>query len=253
MSIAACRTDAAGAALKAIQTVATVARGAGLHPRAGDLSYPTFREEGCTQCKRCTEECPFGAINEDEKGNPLFKASRCRRCGACMGACPQSIISFADYSVEMLSGMLKACEIPDEDEEKPRVLVLCCENDAYPALDMVAHRRGALSPYIRVMPLRCLGSMNMVLIADAMSAGFDGVLLLACRHGDDYQCHFMRGSALAETRLGNVSETLGRLHLESERVRMLEVNIMDADTLPAKIDRFIEDLEAFGPNPFKDY
>ncbi|MBF0153139.1 MAG: hydrogenase iron-sulfur subunit [Magnetococcales bacterium] len=253
MGIAASITDATGAALKAIQSVESVVRGAAVHPRAGDLSYPSFRIEGCTQCKRCTEECPFGAINEDEKGNPLFNPTRCRRCSTCMGACPQKIISFANYSVDMIGSMLKACEVPEEDEEKPRILVFCCENDAYPALDMAARNRSVWSPYVRIIPLRCMGSMNLVWIADAMSSGWDGVLLMGCRHGDDYQCHNVRGSALAEIRLSKVSETLEKLKLESERVRMLEVNIMDAGTLPGLINNFVDNLVKLGPNPFKEF
>jgi quinone-modifying oxidoreductase subunit QmoB len=253
MGVAASMSDATGAALKAIQTVEQISRGAALHPRAGDLSYPSFREEGCTQCKRCTEECPFGAINEDEKGNPQFKPTRCRRCGTCMGACPQKIISFANYSVDMIGSMLKEVDMPEEDEEKPRVLVFCCENDAYPALDMAAFNRKSLSTYVRVISLRCMGSMNLVWVADAMSSGYDGVLMMGCRHGDDYQCHFMRGSQLAEIRLSKVSETLNRLQLESDRVKMIEVNIMDADILSDKINAFVEDLQDLGPNPYKDF
>ena len=253
MGIAASVTDATGAAMKAIQAVESVGRGAAVHPRAGDLSYPSFRIEGCTQCKRCTEECPFGAINEDEKGNPLFNPTRCRRCGTCMGACPQKIISFANYSVDMIGSMFKECEVPDEDDEKPRILIFACENDAYPALDMAAFNRSPLSPYIRVVPLRCMGSMSLVWVADALSAGFDGVLLMGCRHGEDYQCHFVRGSALAELRLSKVSETLDRLQLESERVRMVEINIMDADRIPDIINEFAADLDEYGPNPFKGF
>ena len=253
MGIANSVTDATGAALKAIQAVESVARGAAVHPRSGDLSYPSFRQEGCTQCKRCTEECPFGAINEDEKGNPLFNPTRCRRCSTCMGACPQKIISFANYSVEMIGAMLKEVEIPDEDEEKPRILIFACINDAVPALDMVGRQRGKLSPYIRIIPLRCMGSMNLVWVADAMSSGFDGILLLGCRHGDDYQCHNVRGSALAETRLSKVSETLDRLQLESDRVKMVEVNIMDADTLPQVINDFVEVISDMDPNPYKEF
>ena len=41
-----------------------------------------------------------------------------------MGACPERIISFKNYSVDMIASMIKAIEVPDEDEEKPRVLVL---------------------------------------------------------------------------------------------------------------------------------
>ena len=253
MGIAESITDATGAALKAIQVVESVARGAAVHPRSGDLSYPSFRREGCTQCKRCTEECPFGAINEDEKGNPLFNPTRCRRCGTCMGACPQKIISFANYSVDMIGAMLKEVEVPPADDEKPRILVFACVNDAMPALDMVGQQRSRLTPYIRVVPLRCMGSMNLVWIADAMSSGFDGILLMGCRHGDDYQCHNVRGSALAETRLSKVSETLDRLQLESDRVKMVEVNIMDADRLPQMINDFAAQIAALDPNPYKEF
>ena len=53
-----------------------------------------------------------------------------------MGACPVRVISFENYSVDTVGSQVKAVEVPDEDEEKPRILVLACENDAYPALDM---------------------------------------------------------------------------------------------------------------------
>ena len=131
--------DATGAALKAIQAVENAAPGRAAHPRSGDLSYPIVRLEGCTQCKRCTVECPFGAIDEDEKRFPVFNESRCRRCGTCMGACPVRVISFENYSVDTVGSQIKAVDMPDEFSEKPRILLLACENDAYPALDMAGH------------------------------------------------------------------------------------------------------------------
>ena len=72
---------------------------------------------------------------------------------------------------------------------------------------------------MRVIPVRCLGSVNMVWIADALSRGIDGIMLIGCKYGDDYQCHFIKGSELANRRLENVKETLKRLQLESERHR----------------------------------
>ncbi|WP_018085434.1 hydrogenase iron-sulfur subunit [Desulfurispora thermophila] len=245
--------DATGAALKAIQCVEMTARGMAVHPRSGDLSFPEFMMSRCTQCKRCTEECPFGAINEDEKANPLPNPTRCRRCGTCMGACPERIISFKNYSVPMIGNMVKAIEVPEEDEEKPRVLIFACENDAIPALDMAGINRLNYSKWVRIIPVRCLGSLNLVWVNDAMSKGIDGVLLLGCKHGDDYQCHFMKGSELAGIRLSKVSETLDRLGLESERVQMEEVSIMDYDKIPGIIERFIEKIEEFGPNPMKGF
>ena len=245
--------DAAGAVLKAIQCVELTSQGKAVHPRAGDMSYPEFFMQRCTQCKRCTEECPFGAINEDEKANPLPNPTRCRRCGVCMGACPERIISFKNYSVGMIGNMIKAINVPDEYEEKPRILVLACENDAYPALDMAGLRRLEYNPWVRIIPLRCLGSMNIIWIADALSKGIDGILLLGCRHGDDYQCHFIKGSELANIRMTKIKETLDRLVLESERVRVEEVSITDYNRLPQILNDFAEKLEELGPNPYKGF
>jgi quinone-modifying oxidoreductase subunit QmoB len=245
------REDGAGAALKAIQTVRLATKGEAVHPRWGDMSYPDFNLQRCTQCKRCTEECPFGTLNEDAKGTPEPNPLRCRRCGICMGACPERIISFKDYSVDIVSSMIKAVNIPDEFEEKPRLLGLLCENDAYPALDTAGLKRIRHSAYIRFLPVRCLGSINTVWIADALSSGFDGILLVGCRSGADYQCHFIQGSELMETRSGNIREKLKQLALEEERVRLEQLSIADFDRLPEIVNEFAAQIEEIGMNPFK--
>jgi quinone-modifying oxidoreductase subunit QmoB len=183
----------------------------------------------------------------------VLSPNRCRRCGICMGACPVQIISFNDYSVDMLSSMIKAVEIPEGDEEKPRILALACENDAYPALDMAGISRLQYPASVRVIPVRCLGSVNSILIADAVSRGFDGVALLGCKPGEDYQCHFIRGSELLGTRMGNVQETLGRLALEPERVQVMELAISESDRIPAMLEEFVRVIKGIGPNPMKGF
>jgi quinone-modifying oxidoreductase subunit QmoB len=251
LDMVSCAEDARGAALKAIQCIELIASGKGLHPRSGDLSYPELFMQRCTQCKRCTEECPFGMYDENAKSNPLPNPTRCRRCAICMGSCPERIISFPDYSVPMIAEMIKAIHVPEEDEDKPRILVFACENDAYPALDLAGARGKAYNPFIRVIPLRCLGSLNLVWIADALSRGIDGVLLLGCAHGEDYQCHMIKGSELAQYRLSKVQETLNRLALEPERLRIEEVEIRDYARLPGLLDEFLEKIREIGPNPYK--
>ena len=243
--------DATGAALKAIQAIRNVSQGRALHPRSGDLSFPKINLGPCTKCRRCTVECPFGALDETADGSPILNATRCRRCGTCMGACPVRAISFDNYSVEMLTSMIKAVEVPDESEEKPRVLVLACQNDAYPALDMAGIARSPISPHIRVLPVRCLGSVSLLCVSDALSSGYDGIIMMGCKSGDDYQCHFVRGSAMGQERMMKVGETLKSMMLEKERVTMMEVAIADAARLPQTIASFMEMIESVGPNPFK--
>ncbi|OGA31327.1 MAG: heterodisulfide reductase [Betaproteobacteria bacterium RIFCSPLOWO2_12_FULL_67_28] len=253
MDIAQATEDATGAALKAIQAIENAQLGRAAHPRSGDLSYPIVRLEGCTQCKRCTVECPFGAIDEDERTYPVFNESRCRRCGTCMGACPVRVISFENYSVDTVGAQIKAVEIPDESEAKPRILVLACENDAYPALDMAAMQRRDYSAFVRVIPVRCLGSVNAIWVTDALNGGWDGIMLMGCKHGDDYQCHFVKGSELASVRMSKIDDTLKQLALESERVATYEVAITDLARVPQLIDDYIKVIERIGLSPMKGF
>lgn len=252
MNMAEAQEDATGAALKAIQSVEHVAKGIAVHPRAWDMTYPDPFMQRCTSCKRCTEECPFGAIDEDEKGTPFYKPGRCRRCATCMGACPERIVSFKDYHVDMIGSMMKNVSVPSDDD-KPRIIILACENDAYPAIDTVAIQHGKLDAAVRIIQLRCLGSVNLVWLADALSRGVDGMLLMGCKYGENYQCHFAKGSELANYRLGKVQETLGRLQLEAERVGMIQLAIDEYDKVPKMISDFVDRVKEIGPNPFKGF
>jgi len=248
--------DASGATLKAIQCIESANRGVSVHPRSGDMTFPDFFFQRCTQCKRCTEECPFGALDDDEKGTPKLNPTRCRRCGTCMGACPERIIGFADYNIDSIGSMVKAVQVPSEDDyaEPPmRILGLVCENDAYPALDIVGLNKLSYSADVRLIPVRCLGSVNVIWIKDALAQGMDGVFLLGCKYGDDYQCHFVKGSELADIRMKKIGEALSSLALEEERVAQFEVAIDDYDKLPKMINDFVEIVEDLGPNPFKGF
>jgi len=245
--------DATGAALKAIQCIESVDRGVSVHPRSGDATYPDFFMQRCTQCKRCTEECPFGALDDDDKGTPLTNPTRCRRCGTCMGACPERIIGFKDYNIDLIGSMVKAVEVPEDDDDRLRIVIFVCENDAYPALDMAGMKRNGINHMIRFIPVRCLGSVNMAWIRDAMSAGMDGAMLLGCTYGDDYQCHFVKGSEIANKRMENIGDTLSTLGLESERCAANQVAITDYDKIPQIVNDFVEEIVEMGPNPFKGF
>ena len=248
--------DASGAALKAIQCIESANRGVSVHPRSGDMTFPDFFFQRCTQCKRCTEECPFGALDDDEKGTPKPNSSRCRRCGTCMGACPERIIGFADYSIDSIGSQVKSIGVPSEDDydEPPfRILGLVCENDAYPAIDIAGMNRLHFSADVRLIPVRCLGSVNVIWIKDALAQGMDGVFLMGCKHGDDYQCHFVKGSELADIRMKKIGEALSSLALEEERVTQFQIAIDEYDKVPKIINDFVEVIEGLGPNPFKGF
>jgi quinone-modifying oxidoreductase subunit QmoB len=170
-----------------------------------------------------------------------------------MGACPVRVISFENYSVDSVGAQIKAVEIPDETESKPRILVLACENDAYPALDIAGMQRLTYSAFVRVVPVRCLGSVNAVWVTDALNSGYDGIMLMGCKHGDDYQCHFVKGSELAIERMSKIDDTLKQMALETERVATYEVAITDNLRLPKLIDEYTKTIERIGLSPMKGF
>ena len=254
MTLDSAEEDANGAVLKAIQCIESINHGVSVHPRSGDLSYPVFNFVRCTQCKRCTEECPFGALDDDEKGTPKPNPTRCRRCGTCMGACPERVISFDNYNIDQIGSMIRDIKVPDNmDVGGPRVIILACENDALPAFDMAAMQGMPWSPYVRIIPVRCLGSVNAIWVADAMSKGIDGVMMMGCKYGDDYQCHFVKGSEICNRRKENIAETLDRLGVEPDRVAQYQVAIDDYNVVPTMVDEFMKMIFEKGPNPFKGY
>jgi quinone-modifying oxidoreductase subunit QmoB len=81
----------------------------------------------------------------------------------------------------------------------------------------------------------------------------DGVILIGCKHGDDYKCHYMKGSELAEIRVKKIGDALASLALEEERVRFEEIAIDEYDKLPGLLSDFVEEIEDLGPNPFKGF
>ena len=251
MDIAGCVEDARGAVLKAIQCMKACQKGEAVHPRSGDRYYPELYLDRCTDCKRCTEECPFGAYDETVKGEPLPNINRCRRCAICLGSCPERVINFGDFSINSVSEMIKSVNIPPEQDEKLRILAFVCENDAYPAFDMAGYRRLKYSAFVRIIPVRCIGSINNVWISDALAKGFDGILQIGCMPGENYQCHYMQGSELLETRAANFRETLKTMMLEPERIMTEFVEINDYNKIPVLIDNYVQMIKEIGPNPFK--
>ena len=248
--------DAAGAALKAIQCLESVNRGVSVHPRSGDLTFPDFFFQRCTQCKRCTQECPFGALDDDERGTPKTQPHALPPLRHLHGGLPRAHhqLRQLQHRQRQLDGQGHQGALDRRFRRAaPAIMGLICENDAYPALDIAALNKLSWNADVRFIPVRCLGSVNVIWIKDALSKGMDGVFLMGCKHGDDYQCHFVKGSELAEIRVKKIGEALSSLALEVERVAQFQVAIDEYDKVPQMLKEFVGTIEGLGPNPFKGF
>ena len=113
----------------------------------------------------------------------------------------------------------------------PNGVVLACENDAYPALDMAAMNQAEYSAFARVIPVYCLGLVNLIWATDSLNSGYDGIVMLGCQKGENDQCHFVKGSEIAQVRTRKVDDTLQSLSLEPE-CAIHEVAITDIERTP---------------------
>jgi quinone-modifying oxidoreductase subunit QmoB len=76
-------------------------------------------------------------------------------------------------------------------------------------------------------------------------------MMMGCRKGDDYQCHFVKGSELAQDRMGKIGDTLKQLGLGTERVVTHEVAITDARRVAQLVNDYAAQLKEIGMSPMK--
>lgn len=173
----------------------------------------------CDKCKRCMQECPVEAYSFDDQGFPKSDPGKCQRCGVCVGSCPLQVVSLPHLRIEEISAALGGIKGKGSDE--PMVVAFCCEPLSYPLMLQMMAQGVKLPRNLRTIKVPCVGAVNMALINDALSNGIDGTILMGCGEGP---CPLRKGNALAQTRLKNLQETLGRMMLEPERVRYLPVS-----------------------------
>ena len=78
-------------------------------------------------------------------------------------------------------------------------------------------------------------------------------MMMGCKKGDDYQCHFVKGSELAHYRMSKIDDTLKQMGLETERVATYEVAITDIARVPQLINDYAAKIKEIGMSPMKGF
>ena len=70
-------------------------------------------EEACTWCDKCTEACPYSAIEKTsfgEKEIAKISAAVCKGCGCCVPVCPSNALQIRGYTDSQIRAMIDAME-----------------------------------------------------------------------------------------------------------------------------------------------
>jgi heterodisulfide reductase subunit A/quinone-modifying oxidoreductase subunit QmoB len=238
--------DMGGAATSALAAAGRVLKSAALKVTVSP-HIAVVDKKGCDKCKRCIEECPFGVFHLDREGFPIPDGLFCRSCHVCVGSCPRQCIVPQGFGPKQQSAMISA-RIKETAPGEPVIIAFMCENDAYPAVVEAGRKGLAYPPNIHIIPVRCIGSVNMALIKEGISAGIDGFLLAGCRSGE---CHYISGSDRARERLDNLRDTLRDMLFDPDRVMFLSMGIGGEQIFLREAGELVKRIREIGPNPFK--
>ena len=155
-----------------------------------------YDTEKCVGCGKCVFICPYDAIVWKDVSTPEIKTEDCMGCGACALVCPHQAIELRGYEFEPVTEIIKNCSnkvAKLKAQGKSPILLFVCQWSEFSALDDV--QKGCLTDEVTIIELPCAKGFDPVLVLEALSLGFDGVMAVIC---PEELCKLEEGTYLGE-------------------------------------------------------
>jgi len=204
-----------------------------------------YDTEKCVGCGKCVFICPYDAIVWKDVSTPEIVTEDCMGCGACALVCPHQAIELRGYEFEPVSDIIKNCSrktAKAKAQGKPAILLFVCQWSEFSALDDV--QKGCLGDDITIIELPCSKGFDPVLVLEALSLGFDGVMAVVC---PEELCKLEEGTELAERNFSALRKVLKQYNLD-DRFDAFRVSPNYQGEFNAKLEEFTQKISSI-PNP----
>jgi ferredoxin len=194
-----------------------------------------YDTEKCVGCGKCVFICPYDAIEWKDVSTPEINTDDCMGCGACALVCPHQAIELRGYEFEPISEIIKNCSgkaVKAKAQGKPAILLFVCQWSEFSTLDEV--QKGCLTEGITIIELPCAKGFDPVLVLEAISLGFEGVMAVIC---PEELCKLEEGTYLGERNFSALKKVLKQYNLQ-DRFESFKVS-------PKYPGEFTEKLEEF--------
>ena len=200
-----------------------------------DSLKAVYDTEKCVGCGKCIFVCPYEAIVWKDMSTPEIKNEDCMGCGACALVCPHQAIELRGYEFEPVSEIIKNCSgktAKAKAQGKPAVLLFVCQWSEFSALDDV--QKGCLTDDITIIELPCAKGFDPVLVLEALSLGFDGVMAVVC---PEELCKLEEGTELPDRNFSALRTVLKQYNLD-DRFDTFRVSPKYPGEFNAKLEEF---------------
>ena len=209
--------------LVGISVVLTIAPWA---PPARKTTVAVVDLDNCNGCKRCVDDCPFGAVEMIPRTDDTSYAQQasvndalCISCGICVGACPtatpfrfrSALVPGIDLpnqtAADIREDIIGKAESPSGE---PRVMVFGCRDDRQTE---ILRKVGG-----NVVTVRCMAHLQPSYLDFVLSRNHaDGVMLLGCENGN---CNYRLGAEWTEARIARRRDPRLRKRTDTSRIAL---------------------------------
>ena len=220
---------------------------------AGELFAPlvisTVDQSKCSVCTLCREICDCLAIqpvsgpveglghNVPRMVDPML----CTGEGTCVASCPELALTLQNCTLAQHEARVTALArvlAPDE------VMGFGCQWSGAASADQAGLRGLSYDRHFYLLPVRCLGQIDPVVMARAFLEGANGLLLIGC---NPEECHHSYGIDHTWSRVWVLKKLLGLCGIERDRLALAHSDIIKPEQFVGTVESFLKSMAGLGP------